>query len=201
MKNFIVGSCIVLGLLLIYELGFGDTSKEIKKWYSHITLNAANKQADKLMETIPSTDEVLDIKSEPIEEDIEKPHEFKGDSTCWYIWYTDDEQNEYSMVSNQPTQYFNSDLVRKAAGKKIFITDFRMITRVSALGKNDYPSNQQPSYWFVVAESQTKSMMYSAYIKLMHKCFAPTQAALEFKEDVFIKNFIEVSKETYEHNK
>lgn len=54
------------------------------------------------------------------------------------------------------------------------------------------------SYWYVVAEKKNKGYKISNVIKQDHKHFSIPEAKEEFGGDVFIINFIRVSKETYD---
>jgi len=57
------------------------------------------------------------------------------------------------------------------------------------------------SYWFILVEEKNGAMKMNSFIKQNHKYFSVSEAKAEFKKDVFILNIVEVSKETYEHNK
>jgi hypothetical protein len=56
------------------------------------------------------------------------------------------------------------------------------------------------SYWFVLVEEKDGTMKMNTFVKQNHKYFSTSEAKAEFKKDVFILDFIEVSKETYENN-
>jgi len=56
------------------------------------------------------------------------------------------------------------------------------------------------SYWFVLVEEKNGSLKLNTFVKQNHKYFSVQEAKATFKKDVFILDFIEVSKETYEHN-
>jgi len=56
------------------------------------------------------------------------------------------------------------------------------------------------SYWFIVVQSQKTTAYYNTMIKQNHRYFSLSEAKAEFKEKVFVFNFIQVSKETYDNN-
>ena len=57
------------------------------------------------------------------------------------------------------------------------------------------------SYWFVVVQSKSKgATLMNTCVEQKHSYFSSEELKATFKEDVFILNIVEVSKETYEHN-
>ena len=54
------------------------------------------------------------------------------------------------------------------------------------------------SYWYVVAEKKDKGYKLSNVVKQDHRHFSLIEAKEDFNGGVFIVNFIQVSKETYE---
>jgi len=54
------------------------------------------------------------------------------------------------------------------------------------------------SYWYVIAEKKDKGYKLSNVMKQDHRHFSLIEAKEEFGGGVFIVNFIQVSKETYE---
>jgi hypothetical protein len=55
------------------------------------------------------------------------------------------------------------------------------------------------SYWFIVVQADD-GRYYNTIIKQEHTYFSISEAKASFKDRVFIHNFIQVSKETYEKN-
>jgi len=55
------------------------------------------------------------------------------------------------------------------------------------------------SYWFIVVQTED-GRYYNTLIKQEHTYFSLSEAKAGFKDKVFIHNFIQVSKETYEKN-
>jgi hypothetical protein len=55
------------------------------------------------------------------------------------------------------------------------------------------------SYWFVVVQNDNGAM-YNSMIQQNHKGFSMSEAKATFKSKVFILNFIQVSKETWDIN-
>ena len=56
------------------------------------------------------------------------------------------------------------------------------------------------SYWFVVVQ-KNDGAMYNVMMQQNHKGFSMSEAKAEFKDKVFILNFIQVSKETWDINR
>ena len=59
-------------------------------------------------------------------------------------------------------------------------------------------SDDGNSYWYVVADVKKKGINVSTVVKQNHKHFSIKEAKEAFGGGVFIVNFIQVSKETYE---
>jgi hypothetical protein len=55
------------------------------------------------------------------------------------------------------------------------------------------------SYWFIVVQND-KGTFFNSFIKQEHRYFSVSEAKAGFKEKVFIFNFVQVSKETYDNN-
>jgi len=56
------------------------------------------------------------------------------------------------------------------------------------------------SYWFVVVEKKDGTQKMNTCVKQEHRYFSSKELKATFKDDVFILNIIQVSKETYENN-
>ena len=61
-------------------------------------------------------------------------------------------------------------------------------------------SDDGNSYWFVVVETKTNTYKINKVVKQNHRWFSFKEAKAEFKDDVFILNVVQVSKETYEND-
>lgn len=59
-------------------------------------------------------------------------------------------------------------------------------------------SDDNNSYWYVVVDVKNKGINISTVVKQNHKHFSLIEAKEVFNGNVFIVNFIQVSKETYE---
>lgn len=59
-------------------------------------------------------------------------------------------------------------------------------------------SDDGNSYWFVVVEKKGDGMKLNTVLKQNHRHFSIKEAKAAFDGGVFILNFVQVSKETYE---
>lgn len=55
------------------------------------------------------------------------------------------------------------------------------------------------SYWFVVVESKKNGRKMNGIFEQNHKYFSTKEAKAAFNENVFILNFVQVSKETFDN--
>lgn len=61
-------------------------------------------------------------------------------------------------------------------------------------------SDDGNSYWFVLVEEKDGNQRMNTIVKQNHRWFSMKEAKATFNSDVFIINFIQVSRETYENN-
>ena len=55
------------------------------------------------------------------------------------------------------------------------------------------------SYWFVVVEKKDQTQKMNTCVRQEHRYFSMKELKAEFSEPVFVLNFIQVSRETYEN--
>jgi len=88
------------------------------------------------------------------------------------------------------------------APEKDFLSVPSYTTETTKIHYEPAPVNNSDgnSYWFIVVQKNGGGVYYNTFIKQEHRYFSASEAKAEFKDNVFILNIVQVSKETYDNN-